>query len=179
MANETVNAKQEVLNTLFDLLNDLNVRTEFIPAEGDGDVDTVVSEYDEIGSGSDEMLGEFFFLPDENMEYSRFVISFTLDDDLAPGQAAKLYKAIAMINFYLPQGALVISPDETVLSYRNVVGCDSEMDAKALTKFILPQIDQSAALMDLWLGILMAYKNELITEEDFEAALAAFGTEEA
>lgn len=171
MKIEEVREKQKVvLQGLYHLFGSLEMLTEFSEEKENHIADMVITEHRDVGLKGDEVLGEYYFLPDKNEEqdYHNMVFVLMLLDDLKEEHLADVIRAISVVNFLLPRGAFVVDEENGTLMYRYVAAFpakEPEEEMFSLAKF---HIAFSVQLVSRWLDPLMALAYGTITYEEFK-----------
>ncbi len=102
----------------------------------------------ELGTGIDDVLGEFLFLPSPNGApgTAYFLSVFTLTDSIVPIRIPTLSEYMCRINSVTQMGAFVLSLDKKVLMYRMetpLVGLSADQ-MKIMTESLAVHALQSA-----------------------------------
>ena len=65
---ELIERQKTLLNRLQELFGSLEMDTELSPVSENGIADILITEHREVGMQGDEVLGEYYFLPDPSAE---------------------------------------------------------------------------------------------------------------
>ena len=170
MKIELLKEKQNVvLMALHQLFENLEIMTDFSREAENHVADMVVAEHRDVGLKGDEILGEYYFLPDKNEEqdYQSMVFALTLMDDLKKEHMEDVIKAISVLNFILPKGAFVVDEDNGLLMYRYVASFPAEESEEEMFSLARFHIAFSVQLVSMWLDPLMTLAYGTITYEEF------------
>ena len=170
MKREELKEKQNVvLTALHKLFKELDILTDFSREADNHMTDMVVAEHRDVGLKGDEIMGEYYFLPDKNEEqnYQSMVFALTLMDDLEKEHMEDVIKAISVVNFILPKGAFVVDEDNGLLMYRYVAAFPAEESEEEMFSLARFHIAFSVQLVSMWLDPLMTLAYGTITYEEF------------
>jgi len=132
-----------------------------VPARVRGKDDEIPSAlltvlYTEVGSGLDEVIGEYTFLPAEEGDGASFFTSMlTITDNLPQDNLDELRKAVARLNLYLPQGSVGIDIDDKRLGYKFGVPVPLDIDENALFELINMYVTTGYIQVDRYVDMLL------------------------
>lgn len=142
--NEIISRQDYVLSAICERLNDMEIAAVYRhKGEDDVPMNIVSCMIDEYGLLGDDVLGEFFFTPQESCpeEVQYFNCVITLMEEFSEDSIYDLCAAVALVNFYLQFGSFSIELANRQLVYKLSVPLPSDLDKEQLLK----QADMLAA----------------------------------
>ncbi len=131
--------------------------------------DILAVAFTEMGVNDNELLGEYYFYPFDNVESDvmYFVCTMTMTDELNQDTVEELNKALDILNFYLPTGAFLISPDKRTLLYRyeNIIDANASLEDNL--KIIQINMGDSIQITEKWMDIFLGMDENQISFNDF------------
>ena len=117
--------------------------------------DILTTLHREMGAKSDEVMGEYYFMPitGDNADVYCFTVSLSLDDDLSEDKVDIMQEAIRTLNYYMIDGNFLISPDKTTLIYR----------CTAMFKIDLPY-DRGMEMIQIVIGVALQTVDKWVKE---------------
>lgn len=131
--------------------------------------DILTTLYRDMGAKSDEVMGEYYFLPIEgnNVDIHCFTVSMTLSEDLPGDKVDLIQDAIRTLNYYLLGGNFLISPDRTSLIYRNTALFKIDLSYDKSMEMIQIAIGVSLQIVEKWVKLLLDLERGEMTLEGF------------
>lgn len=168
--------QKSLLGELLGLYREDDIAAMIVPDEENGVADTLTVQHLGIGAETDEILGEYAFLfvdGGENAEpdIHAFVCSLTLTEELDGKKSERIGYAIGKINYYLPLGAFLLSPDRTALSYRCSALFSTDWDGDRQKVMALLYMEKCARTVSEWADILDALEYGRMDVKAFDAEL--------
>lgn len=165
-----------VLKGLAGLFEQVGQDTAWSFAEENGLFDMVITEHTDIGADDDVVLGEYGFIPESENdgEVGLFSVEIVLADALTPEGCAKLYKILNKVNVGTPNGAFIISGDETELSFRDKIAFPKSMEEQELFDYLRAQIMWDLSFVSIWIAPLLYAEAGEITEKDIDELIGQF-----
>ena len=164
MKREILAEKQRrVLAQMKELFESLEMETEYSPVSDNGIADIVIAEHREVGQNGDEVLGEYYFLPDQapDLELSSFMISQTILDDMKETQAEDVIRAVSRLNLFVPIGNFLVDERNGIISYHHAVLLKAETPEDQMYEMARYSVAVSVEIVHRWMDPLMslAYGN--------------------
>lgn len=171
---ELIERQKNILNQLHELFKNLEMETELSTASENGIADILITEHQEVGMRGDEVLGEYYFLPDPAPEqaFSSLVMTETILDDMTPEHAPDVVCAISRLNLLLPMGAFVVDEESGTVSYRNTVLLRAEDSEDGVFEMVRYGIAVALEIVHRWMDPLMSLAYGNIEFKDFLEILA-------
>lgn len=169
--------QKRVLDALLETYRADGIAAMIVPERENGIADTLTVQYTETGTEADDILGRYSFLnaPDTEPEPAAqmFLCELSLSDELRPDQTAELAAVTEKINYFLPFGSFLLTPDRTMLSYRYTALLPADEDEAGLTRMALHCIAQTTQAVLPWADILDDIKYGRRSLEEFAREYAA------
>ena len=129
---------------------------------------TVVGiDYVDLGEDGHDAYGLFSFLPEDPGDpCAHLAMVITLTNRLSPAGMTALYQLLNRINLHIPEGAYIISEDETTLVYRNDIQIPKELDNDGASKVVAVRLIRTIALVTEWIDGLMGYNDGTYSLEE-------------
>ena len=130
-------------------------------------------DFEELGVSHDEVLGEFYFQPlnsDEDV-VGFFTCVMTLSEEVYEETLARLYEAISVLNFYIPNGAFGVSKDMGAITYRVCLVYPLTTEKDALFDLANAAMGNTLTLLDRWVDIVLRISEGKGDVRDIESAL--------
>lgn len=171
---ELIERQKNILNQLQELFENLEMETELSPVSENGIADILIAEHREVGMRGDEVLGEYYFLPDPSPEqaFSSLVTTVTIVDDMTPEHAPDVVCAVSKLNLLLPAGAFVVDEGSGTVSYRNTVLLRAEDSDDGVFEMVRYGITLAIEIVHRWMDPLMSLAYGNIEFKDFLGILA-------
>ena len=159
--------KNAVLKKVCDNFKEAEVEDEFYEEGEISPGSVLVCNHPSLGLYGDDGVGQYFFMDlgiaADNTEY--FVGMITLDDDITGGDIDGLREAICTLNYFIPYGSFVLSPENEIsYKYTAIMAADMKQDAaEAYVDLILSHVLEA---FRRHIGLLMQVVRGEITAED-------------
>lgn len=117
--------------------------------------DILTTLHREMGAKSDEVMGEYYFMPitGDNVDVHCFTVSLSLSEELSEDKVDIIEEAIRILNYYMIDGYFLISPDKTTLIYR----------CTAMFKIDLPY-DRGMEMIQIVIGVALQTVDKWVKE---------------
>lgn len=161
--------KRELLNSLAEELNeveDVERASVFTPEELGTDSEVVRCLVRDMGADSLDNLAECFFLTGrEGDDVVYFTTLITVIDEMDEDVAARLYEAVARINFFLPVGGFAIDDAESGLVFKYAVPVMTAFGDDDIKKAMLTAFNDALSVVDKFEGYLMLVATEELSTQ--------------
>ncbi len=139
----------------------------FTAAELDAPMDILRAEITEFGPDFESVLGEFFFLPIELEENTRYFTSVITISSMVPKESASdIAGVIARLNYVLPCGCFALGDEDKnlVFKYTAAVFADDDEESRLRTMYNAANLAMTTA--EGFVGeLILVMRNELTLEE--------------
>lgn len=159
MSDKLNELKRSVLKDIQAVFEEEEVATIFTEKGEEGAVcDSLSVLFAGVGRESDEMLGEFMFLPgtEDSLLYFSCFITFDEELNITPSVAELLSGSLARLNFVVPVGSFVF--DENSIAYKLVTVIPASLDKDTIYTLVNANmahaIEISAMYVDKILGLV-------------------------
>lgn len=170
MDNHTIKEfREKVLSDLKAEFESYDVPAVLRTVEEGMPTDILTTLHREMGPRSDEVMGEYYFMPveGEGVDIHCFSVSLTLSEDLPENKVAILQEAIRSLNYYLMDGVFLISPDGTQLIYRCTTVFKMTLPYELAMDMIQIIIGLSLQTVEKWVESLLDLESGDAELEDF------------
>lgn len=167
-----INRQKELLQKLAEELKKMTDVVEFVPADDEVLVDSLLTEHEDLGIGNDTAVGQYYFAPVvfEEADVEQFVIMLNISDELKESKKVDMLQAITFVNYLLPTGAFIMDPALDILTYkRGVTLAVTDEDEKTLG-MILYEILNAVNMVSVFVAPLLAYMEDDVNWEEFVEA---------
>lgn len=167
--------KVQLLKALQAKMKEWEIESVYRDGESEGiPMDILTILVNEFGSGLEDVLGEFFFMPEiEGIaeEALQFHCVFTLTEELIAQNLPELYEAIGLLNFYAEAGTFAVNKAGSMLVYRNSIVLPLEMDDETALELITTNIAASMNVSERFVDVIMRVNDGRMSMEEFRGLL--------
>ena len=167
--------RHEILERIADDLKEAIVPAIIrVPEEIEDAPEILTVHFDEIGVSHDDVVGEFFFHNISSDEDVTGIFNgvITLADELSGENLPKLCEALAVLNYYIRNGAFGISADKKQLSFRVCLPYPLGTDKDTLLELVNTTMGNAYVTLDEWVDIVLRISEG---ECDIESITSALG----
>lgn len=171
MLKEFMDNQIYVLNSLEHDLLVGGLQAEVFDKSDAGFADTLIVEHLELGNIEEDIVGQYFFLPESNEipTYHFFCISMVLTDQLNYAVSDVLVQAIARINNVLPKGAFFAGAEEGNLIFRHTATMPAGYTKEQMLEMAKNEMITCLIYVSLWIDILFALNEGEANMQEFDA----------
>lgn len=136
--------------------------------------DIVTALITEFGNGLDEVLAEFFFMPqiegqEEDGLYFHSV--FTLAENVTEEMLPRLYEAVSILNCFTETGTFAVTKDGSTLIYRNSIAMPLDIDDSAAEALIAANAMFAINVSEQFADALLKVTDGRMSMEEFRGIL--------
>ncbi len=155
---ELIKEREELLNRLKEELNGELIASDIRKAQKKEEPDILRVIFDDMGmEGTEQVLGEYFFLPFSGDEPSahHFMAVLTIADDLENAPMEALFEAMSYINSVLPCGAYNIDREKKFLTFKMTLPVSVDLETEDIYREMNLMMGNSLALVDVHMDLLL------------------------
>lgn len=120
-----------------------------------------------MGNHNDEVMGEYFFMPQEESNDDYFTISLSITENLTDETYGLFSTASGVMNFFLPFGGFVVNRDITTLAYKYTVIIPADYTKEQAFQLIDKAVGGALDIVDNNIAILTDMEKGEATFDDF------------
>lgn len=158
MFKEKVEERHEILERIKDEMTEEFFAAHLSAPDDENDVEVLRVLFEDMGfDNEDGAIGEFLFAPfkSEEDEVQYFISAVTVADDLNPKQLPLLYKAMSILNFYMPCGSFSIDSTEKILAFKLATPLPIELAGDGLYDQVNICMGNAVAVTDQFCDLLL------------------------
>ena len=163
--------KIQLLKSVQEKLKEWEITSLYRKSEEDNlPMDILTVLINDFGNGFDEVMGEFFFMPEVEGRIEDalcFHCVLTLSDTLMSETLSNLYEAIGTLNYVTETGQFAISRAGEMLVYRNSLALPLEMTDETDLELIMANVAFSLNVAEKFADIIARVNDGRMSIEEF------------